>query len=52
MHVGSPVLRRFVKLCREAGLFDDNFTSTGADIIFTKVKTKVSPAALRVYVGC
>lgn len=32
---------RFVKLCREAGLFDADFSSTGADIIFTKVKTKV-----------
>jgi hypothetical protein len=40
----THAVRRFVKLCREAGLFDDNFTSTGADIIFTKVKTKVSPA--------
>lgn len=50
VHAGSLVLRRFVKLCREAGLFDDNFTSTGADIIFTKVKTKVSPSGLRVSV--
>lgn len=34
-------LCRFVKLCREAGLFDAHFATSDADIIFAKVKTKV-----------
>eukprot|EP00775_Hariotina_reticulata_P004264 gene4264-4515_t len=31
---------RFAKLCREAGLVDRSFSSTAADLIFTKVKAK------------
>jgi hypothetical protein len=34
--------RRFVKLCREAGLIDGRFSTTAADLVFAKVKTKVS----------
>jgi len=32
---------RFAKLCREAGIVDKVFSATAADLIFTKVKTKV-----------
>eukprot|EP00914_Ancora_sagittata_P024774 GHVO01049459.1.p1 GENE.GHVO01049459.1~~GHVO01049459.1.p1 ORF type:complete len:152 (+),score=27.80 GHVO01049459.1:25-456(+) len=32
--------RQFVKLCRDAKLFDTKFTTTDADLIFARVKTK------------
>lgn len=32
---------RFAKMCREAGLLDNRFTTTHVDIIFTMVKPKV-----------